>query len=195
MQNVTDKRMKRTKIMFHQALLELLQEKSFESISISEIVRKTGVNRGTFYFHYEQKDDLLEEIVKTVLTQMVVAYRKPHKSYQEMTITEISTYPLFEHFIENKLFYQTMLSSSVPIHLHERMLQTMEHHYHQDIDFFLPSISKDVNQDLFCSYRVHGLIGFILNWIKNDFDHPIEYMAEQLVKIVSINTQKIYIKR
>jgi len=193
--NVPDKRMRRTKMLFHEALLALLQEKNFEAISISEIVRKAGVNRGTFYFHYQQKEELLEEMVSTMLAKMIAAYRKPHRSYQEMTITEISTYPLFEHFMENKLFYQTLLNSSFPINLHERMLQTMEHHYHQDIDFYLPAISKEMNLDLFCSYRVHGLIGFILNWIKNDFDHPIEYMAEQLVKIVTINTQKVYIKR
>lgn len=195
MKNVHDKRMRRTKKIFHQAMLTLLQEKDFASISISEIVRKAEVNRGTFYFHYEQKEDLLEEMVEDILSKMISAYRQPHISYQEMTITEIYTYPLFEHFIEHKRFYQTFLSNRVPIPLHERMLQKMEQHYHQDIDFFLPSIADDVNQELFCSYRVHGLIGFILNWIKNDFDHPIEYMAEQLVKIVTINTKKIYIKR
>lgn len=195
MQQVQDKRIKRTKRIFHHALLMLVQEKNFESISISEIVRKADVNRGTFYFHYEQKEDLLEEMVQTTLTQMVVAYRKPHKSYQEMSITEISTIPLFEHFIEHKLFYKTMLSSRVPIHLHDRMLKMMEFQYHQDIDFSLPLLATDIDHDLFYSYRVYGLIGLIINWIKNDFNHSIDFMVEQLGKIVTINTQKIYIKR
>ncbi|WP_087972214.1 TetR/AcrR family transcriptional regulator [Oceanobacillus rekensis] len=195
MKKSQDKRIKRSKVFFHHALLMLLQNKKFASISISEIVRRAEVNRGTFYFHYEQKEDLLEEIVEQTLEQMVIAYRKPHISYMEMNITDISTIPLFEHFIEHKLFYTTMLSSSVPIHLQDRMLEMMELHYHQDIDFALPTLSKDLNHELFCSYRVYGLIGLIINWIKNDFDHSVEFMAEQLGKIVTTNTKKIYIKR
>lgn len=195
MKNISDKRMKRTKILFHETLLSLLQEEEFSSISISEIVRKADVNRSTFYFHYEKKEDLLEEMVQSTLREMIIAFRKPHISYQEMNITEISTIPLFEHFVENKLFYKTMLLSSVPIRLQDRMIEVMLNHYQLDIDFYLPQLQDDVNYQLFISYRVHGLIGFIVNWIKQDFIYPVEFMAEQLVKIVTLNTQKLYIKR
>lgn len=195
MKNVSDKRMKRTKSIFHETLLLLLQEKEFSSISISEIVRTADVNRSTFYFHYEQKEDLLEEMVNTTLEKMIVAFRKPHISYQVMNITEISTIPLFEHFTENKVFYKTMLSSRVPIHLQDRMIDVMENHYQLDIDFYLPQLREDIDYQLFISYRVHGLIGFIVNWIKHDFKYPLEFMSEQLVKIVTLNTQKLYIKR
>lgn len=194
MQIINDKRMKRTKLLFHNALLFLLQEKTFEEISISDIVRKAEVNRGTFYYHYEQKEDLLEEMVNTVINKMVVAFRKPFKPYQKMDINEISIIPLFEHFLENRVFYTTMLSNRVPIHLDERLLQTMEKNYFHNLEFFFPPHEKDVNKELFYSYKVHGLIGFILNWIKNDFQYPITYMAEQLVNIVTINTQTVYIK-
>ncbi|RKJ05500.1 hypothetical protein D7X33_51070 [Butyricicoccus sp. 1XD8-22] len=134
-------------------------------------------------------------MVQVTLREMIIAFRKPHISYQEMNITEISTIPLFEHFVENKIFYKTMLSSSVPIHLQDRMIEVMLNHYELDIDFYLPQLHDDVNYQLFTSYRVHGLIGFIVNWIKHDFKYPVEFMAEQLVKIVTLNTQKLYIKR
>ncbi|MFJ8235705.1 TetR/AcrR family transcriptional regulator [Ureibacillus sp. NPDC094379] len=187
--------MKRTKKLFHQALLSLLQEKEFTYITISEIVIKADVNRGTFYFHYEKKEDLLEEMVQMTLTKMIAAYRKPHISYQEMNITEISTIPLFEHFVENQVFYKTILSSKVPIHLQDRMIEIMEYQFQIDIDFHIPELLENLDFQLFTSYRVHGLIGLIINWIKHDFQHSTEFMAEQLVKIVTLNTQKIYIKR
>lgn len=44
-----------------EALICLLNEKDYEYITIKEICKKAGVNRFTFYFHYESIDDLLEE--------------------------------------------------------------------------------------------------------------------------------------
>lgn len=193
MKYVLDKRMKRTKKLFHEALLLLLQEKEFVDISISEIVRKADVNRGTFYHHYKDKVDLLDEMVCFTLSNMIKAYRKPHKVYQQMNITEISTIPFFEHFVEHKVFYKTLLNKRVPINLAERMIIVMERYYLEGIDFSLPN-EHDVDYRLFCSYRVHGLIGFILNWIQRDFHYPVEFMAKQLVKIVTLNTERVYIK-
>lgn len=192
--NVIDKRIRRTKLLFHEALLALLQEKEFMSISITDIVRKADVNRGTFYFHYEQKEALLEEMVQIKLSEMIEAFRKPHKSYQTMLIMDISTITLFEHFIKNSVFYKTMLSKYTPINLPDRMIDIMAYHYQQDIDFYLPELNEDLNYSLFFSYRVHGLIGFIVSWIHQGFEQPAEVMAEQLVKIVTLNTREIYIK-
>lgn len=47
-----------------QALINLLNKKEYEYISIKEICSQAGVNRSTFYLHYETKDDLLKECVE-----------------------------------------------------------------------------------------------------------------------------------
>lgn len=44
-----------------EALICLLNEKDYEYITVKEICKKAGVNRSTFYLHYESIDDLLEE--------------------------------------------------------------------------------------------------------------------------------------
>lgn len=49
-----------------QALLSLLLEKEFEYITIKEICDRAGVNRSTFYLHYENTADLLEETVAMI---------------------------------------------------------------------------------------------------------------------------------
>ena len=46
-----------------EALLLLLEQKDFDAITVKEICRKAGVNRSTFYLHYESMNDLLEETV------------------------------------------------------------------------------------------------------------------------------------
>ena len=49
------------------ALISLLDEKSFEYITVSEICKKANVNRSTFYLHYENTVDLLNETVRYLL--------------------------------------------------------------------------------------------------------------------------------
>ena len=49
-----------------EALLYFLEQKEFEFITVKEICKKAGVNRSTFYLHYENMDDLLEETISYV---------------------------------------------------------------------------------------------------------------------------------
>ena len=51
----TKKRKTTTKSDLKAALTRLLREKDFEAISVSDITREAGVNRGTFYLHYIDK--------------------------------------------------------------------------------------------------------------------------------------------
>lgn len=50
-----------TALLMGQTLLELLKKKDFAYISVKELCQKAGVNRSTFYLHYESMNDLLDE--------------------------------------------------------------------------------------------------------------------------------------
>ena len=53
-----------TALLMNQALLILLEKKDLEFISVKEICLKTGVNRSTFYLHYENINDVLNETME-----------------------------------------------------------------------------------------------------------------------------------
>ena len=55
----------------NQALLELLEKKDFDYITVKEICQKAGVNRSTFYLHYETIDDLLSETAQYIIDRFV----------------------------------------------------------------------------------------------------------------------------
>ena len=52
MAEVEDKRIRRTKKLLRQALTRLMQQKDFQSITVTDVVREADINRGTFYAHY-----------------------------------------------------------------------------------------------------------------------------------------------
>ncbi|MBQ9941824.1 MAG: TetR/AcrR family transcriptional regulator [Christensenellaceae bacterium] len=56
-----------TAVKLDRALLSLLEKKSFAYITVSEICKEAGVNRSTFYLHYETLGDLLEETARYVI--------------------------------------------------------------------------------------------------------------------------------
>jgi AcrR family transcriptional regulator len=63
-----DPRMRRTRQMLQQALMELMREKSFQSITVQDIAARATVNRATFYDHFVDKFALLEYAIRDMFT-------------------------------------------------------------------------------------------------------------------------------
>ncbi len=54
-----DRRVQRTKQLLREALVALIREKGFESLSVQDIIDRANVGRATFYAHFDNKEDLL----------------------------------------------------------------------------------------------------------------------------------------
>ena len=63
----TDQRTRLTRMLIRQSLTALLHQKPIQSISIRELCELAGINRGTFYAHYEDIYDLLNQIEAEML--------------------------------------------------------------------------------------------------------------------------------
>lgn len=73
-----------------EAFLELLEKKDFAYITVKEICEKAGVNRSTFYLHYETVNDLLEESARHIIDRFIEAM--PHDT--AVFIENIQTRPI-----------------------------------------------------------------------------------------------------
>ena len=60
----------RSKTLIRNALVSLMQEKPFEKITITDIVRRADINRGTFYAHFRDSREVLERIRSDALSEM-----------------------------------------------------------------------------------------------------------------------------
>jgi AcrR family transcriptional regulator len=67
--NAHDPRVKRTRKLLQQTLFELMQEKSFDAITVQDIAERSTLNRATFYAHFEDKYDLLDSIMRESFEQ------------------------------------------------------------------------------------------------------------------------------
>lgn len=67
--SATDRRVRRTKAQLRSALNQLLLEKSPEEITVTELTRLADVNRGTFYCHYKDVADMVEQTEKEIFAE------------------------------------------------------------------------------------------------------------------------------
>ena len=58
----TDRRVIYTKKLLRDSLMDLMEEKPIGRISVTELCKGAGINRGTFYSHYRQPEDVLANI-------------------------------------------------------------------------------------------------------------------------------------
>ena len=62
-----DRRTRYTRNAIRSSLLSLMQQKPFSRITVTEICRASEINRGTFYLHYYDLDDVLDDLIKEMI--------------------------------------------------------------------------------------------------------------------------------
>lgn len=107
-----------TRRMLQEGLLKLLERKDLADISITELFRESGVNRATFYRHYETPHDILLEMERILLREQKSAGNVPRslpevRAYLEKICTFLNSHmELFRLLIRNNTdedFYELFL--------------------------------------------------------------------------------------
>lgn len=75
----SDPRIIRSKTALREALLQLMAQKPFAAISITDIVKQAKYNRGTFYANYVNKEDLLGDMISELIKDLLQAFRAPYE--------------------------------------------------------------------------------------------------------------------
>jgi AcrR family transcriptional regulator len=113
----SDPRVIRTRQLLRDALLDLLAEKSFETITVQDITEKALLNRATFYLHYADKHDLLAQMTQDILDELRVlpVPVMPDAPEQiELERLQMVFELVFTHVARHQRFYALMLSESSP---------------------------------------------------------------------------------
>ncbi|AQY52448.1 transcriptional regulator [Listeria weihenstephanensis FSL R9-0317] len=181
-----DRRIKKTKAAFSHALLTLLDEKDFKKITVTDIVTRADVNRGTFYKHYQAKEDLLDEIISDVLADLEIAYQDPylkteHFSVETLTPTMVK---IFDHVYAYPLFYKQAINEKLRIGFQNQLCDVIKRIALRDLVFD----GGNADPELFASYQSHAIFGLIVYWVQHDFADSPAYMSEQLLYILRADT-------
>ncbi|MGN0658807.1 MAG: TetR/AcrR family transcriptional regulator, partial [Emergencia sp.] len=93
MSNKEDLRIIKTRAAIKEAFFQLLAEKPFEKITVSDITGKALIHRGTFYSHYTDKYDLMEQIENEVIDSIGNFVTLVNRETLEKSFTEHEPLP------------------------------------------------------------------------------------------------------
>lgn len=171
-------------IKFKQSLLSLIQVKDFREISITDIVQCADLNRGTFYKHYQYKEDLLDEVINDVITDLIESYRDPYQGIEIFVLRNLtsSAIKIFDHVHKYSNFYALIVESNVLSGLQNRICSELKKLFLHD--FLSGQTNPNINKELLASYQAYAIFGLIIEWINGGFQYSSSYMAEQLLEII-----------
>lgn len=186
-----DRRIKKTKQALNQALFTLLDEKPFQQITITDIVTVADVNRGTFYKHYRDKEELLDSIIDEVLADLQKAYQDPytHKTPFSIQTLTPSMIKIFDHVYGHQAFYTQVIKSTIRPSFQNQVCYVIRELILNDFDYSADSSSID--PVLLASYQAHAIFGMIVFWAEENFAHSPAFMSEQLLHIIQAKNKVV----
>lgn len=78
-----DRRIARTRLAIRDALVALIKDKGFDTLTVRDIVVRANINRGTFYLHYKDKFDLLEQTETEILNEIYQIFLRANSIHVE----------------------------------------------------------------------------------------------------------------
>lgn len=181
-----DRRVSKSKHALKQALITLMTKKMFKNITISEIVELADLNRGTFYKHYQDKEDLLNDLINDVFSDLTESYRAPYQNQSTFYFDHLnaSAIKIFDHVAKYSNFYTIVINDdALPGFLNKigELLKELAITDHMK-NFSNPAI----DHNLMASYQSYAILGLIIEWVKGGFIYTPAYMATQLLNILTL---------
>jgi AcrR family transcriptional regulator len=103
-QPVSNVRVRRTQKLLREALIELIEERGFEALTIGELTERAMVSRAAFYRNYQDKYDLVEQIFEEAMSALLNAVGDLGREHPpEIWVT------FFEHIAEYERLYRALL--------------------------------------------------------------------------------------
>ncbi|MCW3790064.1 TetR/AcrR family transcriptional regulator [Paenibacillus sp. LS1] len=180
-----DRRVVKTKQAIFQSFISLIAEKHFEDITINEIADRANINRGTVYFHYSDKYDLLNKCIEENLNKMISATTTTNANGETVDLIQSSFLPVIRYFEEHHRFYASMLSNKGIPAFREQMLELVTTHIRININ--MDGDNSHYNQEFITQFMASAFVGIIEWWIMNDMPQSSEDVAEQLWGLLKRN--------
>ena len=166
------------------ALIRFLETKDYEYITIKEICRIASVNRSTFYLHYENMNDLLEETIGSLNSSFNSNFKSKENentiiskdSLEDLLlINDENLIPYLNFIKENKNIYKVLKN-------HPELFNANKTYEEMFRKIFVPIMKRFGLDEKWHKYLmdfyISGLTSIILDWVYDDCKIPVQEVSD-----------------
>lgn len=190
--NTTDLRVIRSKQAIREALVELIEEKGFEALTVKDITTRARINRGTFYAHYQDKYDLMDKCEEEIMVRLSALVKQTVPSVtseMRQAPPHLAIYPLvvaiFAFLNEHSRFMKAALGPKGDMTFQTRFKDFFrETMLGKSPDVLINEEKCLVPAKYFATYVGSAHIGVVQQWLEGGRQESPEEMARILATIL-----------
>lgn len=170
-----------TKRKLREGLLRLLDEKPINEISVKELTDLVDVNRGTFYFHYQDIYDLLRRTEDDFFEQ----FDRTLNENQPALDAEGTPYlhAIFSFLDDNRSFCRIMLGPHGDMQFVERVKKRVDSQCRYFWQILAPG-ADELRNGMYNAFIINGCIGLIQEWVNDRRDLNVESISELTATLI-----------
>lgn len=168
-------RSNQTKQLLAESLQDLMVTAPLEKISVNDIVEHAGVGRNTFYYHFEDKYDLVNWYFQNGATHFLVEHSR-HGDWRSLLLG------LEEYFRENKVFYRNALEYTGQNSLQEYIFTFLKEFFMQRLLEHSSSIDLD-EANFATTFMAGACMGILMTWVRDDMKSNLQEHYSALIAL------------
>lgn len=169
-----------TQLKLAASLKQLMETQSFDKLSVSDITNNCSLHRQTFYYHFEDKYELLDWMVYKELVEPLVTDFSLNNMYEKFLVA-------FTEMSNDKKFYQNALKINV-----DDMSRYISKLAYEQLILVIKSIEEStgikMNHDedlIVAEFLGYGLVGVVFGWAQRGMKDSPEAMTKRLERIIN----------
>ena len=182
-----DRRQRKTREAIFNAFTQLLSKKSFNQITVGEIIDQADIGRATFYAHFETKDYLLKAFCEELFCHIFDTEHRTGHDHRHIFSCEGSdsvVLHLFQHFQKNDNNILALLSSENNELFLKYFRSGLEKLIKGHLNSFPSSKAKAVPEDFWCHHVCSCFVETLLWWIKCGMKETPETISEYFYAVL-----------
>ena len=178
-----------TKRRLREGLLRLLEEKPINEISVKELTELVDVNRGTFYFHYQDIYDLLRDMEQDFFENFdrTLSENSPVLDEDGFPVLDAEAAPylhaVFSFLDSNRSFCRIMLSPRGDMQFVELVKERVDRQCRYFWQLLAPGADEE-RRGIYTAFLINGCIGLIREWVNDRRDMSVESISELTATLI-----------
>ena len=178
MNTKNNQRTRLSKMLLKNALMDALKEKgSVNKISVRDLCERAELNRSTFYAHYNEPKDLLEELEEEILQSTKEHLEKIGAENDLGAHKYISSF--LKYIKDNDKQFRTLLIDVANQNFRSRFMQQTIVQFIKNLDI---TFDEEIEQYIY-SYILNGSTGVLIQWIRSDYSADENTICNLLFEI------------